>query len=155
MRRISRPSSARSWTASVTTVSLSSDSRAHGLDQRPGMALELFGEMTCGQMRRATDRSQRRLLFPAAEASLREKTPRVEGAARGSADQARRLAGNRPKPVVVGVQLRQALHQADRVRVTWRLEDRVHVSELHDLARIHDDDAVCELGDQAEVVGDQ
>ena len=35
------------------------------------------------------------------------------------------------------------------------VEDREDVGELDDAARVHDDDAIGELRDQAEIVGDQ
>ena len=63
--------------------------------------------------------------------------------------------GNRSQPLLLRRQLRQAVHQPDRVRMARRAEDRVHVTELDDLAGVHDDHAIGELGDQAEVVRDQ
>jgi hypothetical protein len=70
-------------------------------------------------------------------------------------DEARRRSRNRAQQLLGRVDPRQALHQADRVRVARRREHRVHVRQLDDLARVHDDDPIGELGDQAEVVRDQ
>ena len=79
----------------------------------------------------------------------------MERAARWAADQARRLAGNRSQPFLVDTDTRQAVHQADGVGMPGRLEDGVHVAVLDDLAGVHDDYPLGELGDEAEIVGDQ
>ena len=70
-------------------------------------------------------------------------------------EQARRLAGDRAEPVALSGEPRQALHQADRVRVPRVREDREDVAHLDDAACVHDDHAVAELCDEAEIVRDQ
>ena len=71
-----------------------------------------------------------------------------------AAEHARRLAHDRAQPVALGGEARQALHQADRVRVTRVGEDRVDVAHLDDTAGVHHGDAVAP-GDEPEVVRDQ
>ena len=79
----------------------------------------------------------------------------MERATRRRRDHARRLAGDRQQRLLVDVHSSEAVHQADRVRMARRVEDREHVRELDDAAGVHHDHAVGELGDQPEVVGDQ
>ena len=52
------------------------------------------------------------------------------------------------QPFLLAVEPRQAVHQAEGVRMPRRVEDREDVAELDDAARVHDDDAVGELGDE-------
>ena len=85
----------------------------------------------------------------------RGRAARVERAAGRRREQARRLPGDRLEPLEVGVEPREAVHQPDRVRVARGLKIVVDVAELDDAARVHHDDAVGELGDQAEVVRDE
>ena len=59
------------------------------------------------------------------------------------------------EPLLVGVEPREAAHEADGVGMLRVREDLVHVSQLDDASGVHDDDAIGELGDEAEVVGDE
>ena len=117
---------------------------------------ELLGEVARGQVIaafptwRSSGTSVRQIARPSDK-----RAARVERAARRRRDQARRLTRDRLEPLRVRVDPREAVHQADRVRVARRVEDREDVAELDDAARVHHDDAVGELGDQAEVVRDQ
>ena len=117
---------------------------------------ELLGEVARRDMLLAiAERAERRDLGPAERPPLRQLAARVERASRRRRDQARRLARNRVEPFLVDVEPREAVHEPERVRMPGRVEDRVDVAELHHPARVHHDDPVRELGDQAEVVGDQ
>ncbi len=78
-----------------------------------------------------------------------EEAARMERAPGRHVEHARRLAGDRAEPVVLGGEPRQALHQADRVRVPGVREDREDVAHLDDAAGVHHDHAVAELGDEA------
>ncbi len=99
--------------------------------------------------------AKRRDLGPAERATLRSGRS-ADGTRSPAADeQARRLARDRLEPLLVRVDPGEAVHEADRVRVPWRVEDREDVAELDDPARVHDDDAVGELRDEPEVVRDE
>ena len=63
--------------------------------------------------------------------------------------------GNRIEPLEVGIESRERVHEPDRVRVPRAVEDLVDVGELDHPSRVHDDDAIGELGDEPEVVRDQ
>ena len=86
---------------------------------------------------------------------------RREGAAGQRVERARHLAGDRvqasPRPARRAVEgtARQAGEQALRVRMARRPEQRSHVGLLDHPAGVHDDDPVGDLGDDAEVVGDE
>ena len=82
------------------------------------------------------------------------RAARVEPAAAGRRQQRRRLAGNLDEPVDVGLESRQRAEQAPRVRVQRMLEELVDRRLLGHPRRVHDDDLVGDLGDDAEVVGD-
>ena len=66
----------------------------------------------------------------------------------------RRRARNLDEPVDVGLEPRQRAEQAPRVRVQRMLEELVDRSLLGHPGRVHHDDLVGDLGDDAEVVGD-
>src|SRR5215204_2871168 len=100
-------------------------------------AFELLGVVTRGQMP-LSDGPQRWLFLAAADPALGEVAARVERAAGGPVDEARRLPGDRTERLLLDGQARQAVHQPNRVRVAGRLEQRVHVGQLDDLAGVHD-----------------
>ena len=107
-------------------------------------------------VRRAlAERAQLRKVGAAETPAVRDRAPGMEAAAGRQRDKARRLPGNRMQPLLLGVQARQAVQEPERVRVPRLVEDRVDVGELDDVAGVHDDDAVCELGDEPEVVRDE
>ena len=58
-----------------------------------------------------------------------------------------------PPPALAGV--RQRFEQVDRVRVQRTREERLRIGHFHDLARVHQRDAMRHLGDDREVVGDE
>ena len=99
--------------------------------------------------------AQLRDLRPATHTSLRQRAARVERAAGRRADHARWLAWNRLQPLLLALEPREAVHEPDGVRMARIAEERVDVAELDDAPRVHDDDAVGELGDEAEIVGDE
>ncbi len=70
-------------------------------------------------------------------------------------DQAGRLARDRSEPLLVLGDARQALHEPHGVGVPRRSEDRVDVAELDDAPRVHHDDPIRQLGNDAEVVRDE
>ena len=82
------------------------------------------------------------------------RAARVEPAAAGRRQQRRRRAGNLDEPVDVGLEARQRAEQAPRVRVQRMLEELVDRRLLGHARRVHDDDLVGDLGDDAEVVRD-
>ena len=69
------------------------------------------------------------------------------------------LAGPEPsrdhRERAVHVRARARGEQPDRVRMPWPVEDLEHRPFLDDAAEVHDEHAVAELGDDAEVVRDQ
>src|SRR5689334_6640154 len=83
------------------------------------------------------------------------RAARVERAARRDVGQRRRQALDRLELLPLEVQARQRLEQRLRVRVARRAEQLVDVGVLDDAARVHDRDPVRDVGDHAEVVGDQ
>ena len=111
--------------------------------------------MPTGGLRRPHRSPERGDVGPADLPPLRVDAARVERAARRRADQARRLARDRLEPLLVHVDPRKAVHEPDRVRMPRIVEDRVDVADLDDTARVHDDDAIGELSDKAEVVRDE
>ena len=85
---------------------------------------------------------------------------RVRGSAGGTgsrrrAEQRRRLAPDLRQALELDVEPRQRAEQAPGVRVQRLLEQRVDRRVLGDAGRVHDDDVVRDLGDDAEVVRDQ
>src|SRR5262249_59823447 len=99
---------------------------------------ELLGEVAGSEVHRLVDLPEQRLLLTAAHTPLREEAARMERASGRPADQARRLARNRPQPLFLGRELRQAVHQPDRVGMPRIAEDRADVADLDDLAGVHD-----------------
>ena len=76
-------------------------------------------------------------------------------ATRRPLDQAGRATGDRHELLTArAVQARDRLEQPPRVRMLGRAEDRVGRSPLDDPPGVHDRDLVGDLGDHAEVVGD-
>ena len=84
----------------------------------------------------------------------REPAAGTEGAARPGHQHARRLAGDRPEPAGVAGH-RNRFEQPSGVRVMSLVVRRPAVGDLDRLAAVHDQDLVCQVGDDAEVVGDQ
>src|SRR3954452_21925633 len=82
-------------------------------------------------------------------------TARVERAALGRVEQARGVPGDRDQPGVgVTADVGDAAHQAPRVRHLGVGEDLAGGAVLDRAAAVHDHRGVGELGDDAEVVGD-
>src|SRR6476646_7776188 len=82
---------------------------------------------------------------------LRVGATSVEWAAGGPLARIRNLAGNRGHVFgATRVNDRTRREQAHRVRMLGPVEDLEDRAFLDDLAEVHDDDAVAELGDHAE-----
>ena len=86
---------------------------------------------------------------------MRQPAARVEPQPGGGVIETWWLPGDRLEPVNVPVEPCEALQKAGGVWVPRRLEDREDVADLDNPARVHDDDAIGELCDQAEVVCDE
>src|SRR4051794_28709895 len=100
----------------------------------------LAGGGAAGVGRRAPRQGEQRgVLLPAFLAS--EEAGGMEGTAGRQVDQRGGRPGDRLEPLLVLGQLRQAVHEADRVRVTWGAEDRLDRARLDDVTRVHDEDA--------------
>src|SRR5690606_20272148 len=85
----------------------------------------------------------------------RLRAPRVERAAAGDVEQARRQALDRLQRLALLVQPGQRVEQPDGVRVARCLVHRAGVAVLDDPARVHHRDAVGGLRHHAQVVGDE
>src|SRR6266550_9267486 len=111
-------------------------------------------EVTGVEMLAANLCRQRGILDLAAVESLR--APRPKAAAGRPVDHRRRLARERsqaawPWPV----EPRDRAEQPPGVRVLGVVEDLILVALLDDPARVHDEDTIGDVGDNAEVVRDQ
>ncbi len=83
---------------------------------------------------------------------------RLEGAARRQAERVRHIARDAEEtlpPPAGAVDARDRIHEPARVGHAGAREDLPHVALLHRLARVHDDDAVRDLGHHAEIMGDE
>ena len=78
-----------------------------------------------------------------------------EPAAAGRAKERRRLAGDLGQPLELDVEPREGAEQPPRVGVQGLLEQREHGRVLGHAGRVHHDDVVCRLGDDAQIVRDQ
>src|SRR3954453_14742938 len=107
------------------------------------------------------DQPQRRDVAHAVAAGQRRGTraalraPGVEGASARDGGEVRWLAHDRVQPPALGLNLRDGDHQAERVRERRSGEDVIDGARLDDLAGVHDRDAVVDLVDHADVVGDE
>src|SRR5215208_1279348 len=81
--------------------------------------------------------------------------PGVERASARDGRKVRWLPDDRLQPAALGLDLRDGVHQAERVRVTGSGEDVVDRAGLHDLPGVHDRHPVGDLVDYPEVVGDE
>ena len=98
--------------------------------------------------------AQRRRLDRAA--LHRERTARMEAAARRRRQRARHLAGQRGRvPWLVEVDRHGRREQRARVRMLRAEGHRVGVPELHGAAEVHDGDAVAHVRDGTEIVRDE
>ena len=75
-----------------------------------------------------------------------------EGAARGHAGQVHRRTRNGNQPLVAAVQLGDGPQQTLGVFMLRIVEDLIHGAALADAARVHHDDLVAHVGDDAQVV---
>ena len=89
------------------------------------------------------------------QTSWAQRAARVEGAAGRDVQQVGRQALDRVQLPALLVQPRDRVEQALGVRVGGRPVDLVDGRGLHDPARVHHRDLVGDVGDHAEVVGDQ
>ena len=90
------------------------------------VADELVGEVARGGMLGASSTVTSGGTFGAALLPpLREEATRMERAARRDVDERRRRTGDRLEPLLVLGELRQAVHEPDRVRVSRLAEDRL------------------------------
>ena len=131
-------------------------SGSDGLDELAGASLELLGEVARRQMLAS------RPIGRSGGSSSRQRTRPCERKQRGwNGQPGGRLIrlGGWPG---IGRSHSSSAVSFGRLSISptvygWRgvAEDRVHVAELDDLAGVHDDHAVGQLGDQAEVVRDQ
>ncbi len=85
----------------------------------------------------------------------RVRAPRVEPAPTGHLVGARHLTGDHVQLAALRGRLRHRVEQALGVGVAREREQRVDRRLLHDLARVHHDDAVADLRDDAEVMRDE
>jgi hypothetical protein len=79
----------------------------------------------------------------------------LEAATRRQRGRKGHRALNRGEQKNVAINWRNAVEQAARVGLAWRSEDRVDRALFDDVAGIHHQHALRELGDDAEVVRDQ
>ena len=100
----------------------------------------------------SANRRERRIVFLADVHHVR--AARMEAAAARRVEQRRRLALDLDEPLDVDVEPRQRAEQAPRVRHVRALEEPLDRRLLDHLGRVHDDDLVGDLGDDAEVVRD-
>src|SRR2546423_14258939 len=81
---------------------------------------------------------------------------RPELAAGRRPDQRRRRAFDRVQPFLLrAVETGDRAEQAPRVRMLWVVEEAARLRTLDDAPGVHDDDLVCDVRDDAQVVGDQ
>src|SRR5712664_1555223 len=84
-----------------------------------------------------------------------KRTSRMEAAARGHCRGIGHEALDRAEPLLVEVQPGDRAEQPHRIRVLRLGEEPRYGATLDYLPGVHHDDVVGELGDHAEVVGDQ
>ena len=84
-----------------------------------------------------------------------QRTTGLEAAAAGHGVERGDAAGDGLEGLVVAVHARDRGEEGSCVGVGGGGEDAVHVALFDDLAGVHDGDAVGDLGDDAEVVGDE
>jgi hypothetical protein len=138
---------------SVTTPSPSPEVQADLLGHSSRRLLHLVDEMAGRSA--LSGRHQLGLEFAALGSSQRERAPRRERAASWGDSHVRRLARYREQSVHSNVEPRKTPEESERVRVSRTLKERDDRCLFDHPPRIHDDDSVSDLSDDAQIVGDQ
>src|ERR1700736_2606847 len=86
----------------------------------------------------------------------RHRAPRMKRTTARRVRRARYIATEyHPIPPRAGDREGDGGNQRLRIRMRWALGDRLAVPDLHDLAEVHDTDAVRDMRDDGEVVRDE